>query len=345
MQPYPCPPSFKSEDDQKRAYKRINTAMYRAMYTPDAHHLAEPLDQLRVAVRTTGVDPIHGKTVEEFTRACNEHTAKAAMEDLLASLVAPGPIADLIAKDMPAEADLERARKGTFGSRPVVIRTLSPGRPMDEPIGPADFGPADAQRWELRRMEEEAQRKANEGLNADEHVRWTRWRMGEGQVQGKKLFLTRYPLPSIYVDYWGNIETPALDVENAERSEATPYDGNPKTELGRAKPRLSLVPTVARIMIAEAFRDGSDKYGPANWRHDKVSASTYLDACHRHLAQWEDGEENDPAPPNGSGVHHLAHAAACLAILLDAQANGMLIDDRAPKGVAGDLIREKTRRG
>ncbi len=116
-------------------------------------------------------------------------------------------------------------------------------------------------------------------------------------------------------------------------------DSNPKTRFGMAKPPLSLIPGAARVHLAEAFRDGAQKYGPANWRVDPVSASTYLNAAERHLVSWQDGEE----VASDSGVHHLAHAAACLLILLDAQASGTLQDDRPTPTVTGELIREKTR--
>ncbi|MFY7953998.1 MAG: dATP/dGTP diphosphohydrolase domain-containing protein [Armatimonadaceae bacterium] len=115
-------------------------------------------------------------------------------------------------------------------------------------------------------------------------------------------------------------------------------DSNPKTRFGMAKPPLSLIPATALVHMAEGFRDGAAKYGPANWRKDPVSTSTYLNAAYRHIAAWQDGEECDPV----SGVHHLGHAADCLAILMDAQACGTLLDDRPPAAPTGDLIRAKT---
>lgn len=130
------------------------------------------------------------------------------------------------------------------------------------------------------------------------------------------------------------MEAPA----QAGASTALP-DGNPKTRFGVAKPPLSLIPGQARVLLAEAFRDGALKYGPANWRIDPVTASTYLNACERHIVAWQDGEEN----ASDSGVHHLAHAAGCLMILLDAQASGTLQDDRPPPSNTADLIRALTR--
>ena len=73
---------------------------------------------------------------------------------------------------------------------------------------------------------------------------------------------------------------------------------------------------------------GADKYGPFNWRSKPVKAKTYVDAAIRHLLQWADGEELDEQ----SRASHLAHARACCGIILDAQTQGNLIDDRHKTG-------------
>lgn len=70
--------------------------------------------------------------------------------------------------------------------------------------------------------------------------------------------------------------------------------------------------------------DGATKYGAYNWRNKSVSASIYIDAAKRHLDLWFEGQEF----ASDSKVHHLGHALACCAILLDAQECGRLIDDR-----------------
>jgi hypothetical protein len=115
-------------------------------------------------------------------------------------------------------------------------------------------------------------------------------------------------------------------------------DGNPKTRFGVAKPPIALIPGPALIHMADAFRDGAKKYGPANWRIDPVTTSTYVNAALRHILAYYDGETNAP----DSGVHHLGHAAGCLAILLDAEAQGTLNDDRPTPGRTSELIAEKT---
>lgn len=103
---------------------------------------------------------------------------------------------------------------------------------------------------------------------------------------------------------------------------------NPKDAIGSDKLPLHLWPETATIMGALGLTEGMLKYGRANWRAAGVRASIYYDACRRHLNAWFEGEEADP----DSGLPHLAHALACLAIVVDAQAAGMLVDDRQVRG-------------
>ena len=117
-------------------------------------------------------------------------------------------------------------------------------------------------------------------------------------------------------------------------------DTNPKSVFGIAKPSVSLIPPSALLQTALAFRDGANKYTPYNWRRDPVSASTYIDAAYRHIMSWADGEEKS----QDAGVHHLAHAMACMAILIDAQACGTLVDDRPTAGVAAEMIKAETKK-
>jgi len=109
---------------------------------------------------------------------------------------------------------------------------------------------------------------------------------------------------------------------------------NPKDRLGLKKTRLSLVPPASLLYQALAMEDGARKYGPYNWRANKVIATIYVDAAMRHLLAWADGEELAP----DSQKPHLAHALACLGIIVDAKETGNLIDDRPIPGAAGRLI-------
>lgn len=86
--------------------------------------------------------------------------------------------------------------------------------------------------------------------------------------------------------------------------------------------------------------DGARKYGPYNWRTKRVTASIYIDAALRHITAWFDGEEL----AEDSGIPHLGHARASLAILIDALETGNLNDDRPLPGAAAALIARYTQK-
>ena len=115
-------------------------------------------------------------------------------------------------------------------------------------------------------------------------------------------------------------------------------DENPKDRVGAGKPPLHLIPPAAEILEAVVMGLGAKKYGEYNWRSSKVRTTVYIAAAKRHLAQWMDGQNDD----SESGVSHLAHARACLGVLLDALATGNVIDDRPLPGPAAELIQKHT---
>ena len=110
-------------------------------------------------------------------------------------------------------------------------------------------------------------------------------------------------------------------------------DNNPKTLVGSKKVPLHLIPPSAKHFLAMALEDGGKKYGPYNWRDEPISVSTYYSAGQRHWDAFWDGEDN----AQDSQIHHLAHAMACCALLLDAMTVGKLVDDRPTKGAASKL--------
>lgn len=126
-------------------------------------------------------------------------------------------------------------------------------------------------------------------------------------------------------------------VDMTEKDQSNDQDKdqtNPKDLLGLKKPPISLVPPSAIIHLANAFKEGARKYGPYNWRTKQVQTLIYCDAIMRHLLAYIDGEDIDQE----SGKHHLDGVLASAAILIDATETGNLIDNRPPKGVAGNLI-------
>lgn len=112
---------------------------------------------------------------------------------------------------------------------------------------------------------------------------------------------------------------------------------NPKDAIASCKPPIGLVPSGLLVPLARVMELGAKKYGFWNWRLTRVRYSVYVHAALRHLLSSLDGEEIDPE----SGQPHIAHAAACCAILLDAKAVGTLVDDRSA-GAAARLIVEST---
>jgi Domain of unknown function (DUF5664) len=118
---------------------------------------------------------------------------------------------------------------------------------------------------------------------------------------------------------------------------AGPLGINPKDLVGSTKVDLDLIPGPAEVACALAMTEGGLKYGPYNWRESgkPVQARIYTSAARRHLKKWFEGEDIDPE----SGVHHLGHAMACCAILIDAQSCGQLADNRPQKGTTAAALK------
>lgn len=114
---------------------------------------------------------------------------------------------------------------------------------------------------------------------------------------------------------------------------------NPKDMVGSNKIPYHLWPETASALGSLALMEGNLKYGRTNWRAAGVKASVYYDALRRHMAAWfDEGEEYDP----DSGLDHLAHALACIAIIIDARAAGKLTDDRLIRGGYREYIDKLT---
>lgn len=109
---------------------------------------------------------------------------------------------------------------------------------------------------------------------------------------------------------------------------------NPKDALGVKKLPVHLFPQTAIVAGSMAFLEGAAKYGKYNYRIAGVRASIYIDALERHLFAWTNGEDIDPE----SGLPHLWKMLACIAVLIDAEACGMLTDDRPPKAPVAEMM-------
>lgn len=82
----------------------------------------------------------------------------------------------------------------------------------------------------------------------------------------------------------------------------------------KGKPKVFLVPPKAIIGTARAMTHGAKKYEFHNYKKGTgLDWDRPASALFRHLLAWIDGEDYD----SDSGLHHLDHAGACIAILQD----------------------------
>ena len=109
---------------------------------------------------------------------------------------------------------------------------------------------------------------------------------------------------------------------------------NPKAAIGAAKAPFFGIPWTAIIEMGAVMDGGAFKYGAYNYRDTNISTTTYHDAILRHFMLWADGEDTDPE----SKASHLAHVMACCALMIDAQENGKLVDDRSKTGSVRPML-------
>jgi hypothetical protein len=102
---------------------------------------------------------------------------------------------------------------------------------------------------------------------------------------------------------------------------------NPKDIIGTRKAPLSVVPMPVVVEMGVGMAEGAAKYGRHNYRAVGVRGSVYFDATMRHLIAWWEGEDIDP----DSGLPHITKAMCSLAVLRDAQMQGLCTDDRPPR--------------
>ena len=76
-----------------------------------------------------------------------------------------------------------------------------------------------------------------------------------------------------------------------------------------------MIPARALRAISAAMENGADKYAPWNWVEQTGDfRDVYGSALRRHVEDFTDATESDYTAD--SDIHHLAHAGACILILL-----------------------------
>jgi hypothetical protein len=111
----------------------------------------------------------------------------------------------------------------------------------------------------------------------------------------------------------------------------THKDTNPKDAIGVKKVPLSVVPMPVVMEAGLGMMEGGLKYGRHNYRVSGIRASVYFDATMRHMTDWWEGEDIDPA----SRLSHVTKAISSLFVLRDAMMNEMWVDDRPPRSKPG----------
>jgi Domain of unknown function (DUF5664) len=78
------------------------------------------------------------------------------------------------------------------------------------------------------------------------------------------------------------------------------------------KPRMSLLPQLAKYEVAKVMTYGEQKYCVYNWM-EGFKWTLLADALERHMTAFMCGEDMDPE----SGLHHLAHVASNAMMMLE----------------------------
>ena len=168
-------------------------------------------------------------------------------------------------------------------------------------------------------------------------------RNDEPDYAGKYLIRSNIGLLRFSKEYFVECDAFGREIETETETESCTNpdekkDTNPKIGAGSTKVPLHLFPSTAIAAGSVAFHEGSVKYGTMNWRRAGVRYSVYQAAVLRHLMSAWEGETIDPT----CGIDHLGKAIACLAIIIDARAAGVLEDDRCVSGGYEKLIEELT---
>lgn len=103
------------------------------------------------------------------------------------------------------------------------------------------------------------------------------------------------------------------------------------------KPPVNLVPHELVLAAARGFGFGAKKYAAWNWLEGGIARGRRIASLLRHVMAYASGIDKD----SESGLSHLDHAAACLAMLITDHENNIGADDR--RGVKSNAARNSKR--
>lgn len=108
-----------------------------------------------------------------------------------------------------------------------------------------------------------------------------------------------------------------------------PEKNNSGVKYDQGKEMMSLLPPEALLELGKVMTYGAQKYEKENWRKG-ISYQRLMDAAQRHLLKFQSNKYLDT--DDESKLHHLAHAAVNLIMLLQFELEGRKdLDDRYKK--------------
>lgn len=109
----------------------------------------------------------------------------------------------------------------------------------------------------------------------------------------------------------------------------TPKNNNSGVKYDAGKEMMSLLPAEAMLELGKVMTYGAKKYEKENWRKG-ISYQRLMDAAQRHLLKFQSNQY--PDTDDESNLHHIAHAAVNLIMLLQFELEGRTeLDDRYKK--------------
>lgn len=127
-----------------------------------------------------------------------------------------------------------------------------------------------------------------------------------------------------HTKYTQCVPTKDLEIYSTTTKHQSNVVDNKSRKNDSEKIRLDLIPQAGINGMGRAFTFGATKYSPDNWAQGGFEWRRLVGAAMRHITAFNSGEDNDPE----SGLCHIDHALACLAMLNAHVEENLGTDDR-----------------